>query len=466
LKFNSLTEGHIKALQSMVNADRFSTGESVLDLHARDQSSHPRSRPEAVIWPLSAAEVSNILKYANAHRIPITGWGSGSSLEGNPIPVKHGIVLDFSQMNRILEIREEDFQADVEPGVVYQDLNEKLKHTGLFFPPDPGARATIGGMIANNASGTRTVYYGSTKDYVLRLTAVMASGEIVKIGTRSSKTSSGYDLIHLLIGSEGTLGIVVQATLRLTGLPPEFSAAVVTFPNVEAAGRSVFEIKRAGLNPAALELLGPEAVALMNREENLDLSVSPTLFIEFHGITTGQLAEALEMAEEICRAQGCLEFRPGLGRAERDRIFKARHGLGETIIRNHPGCRVLSTDVAVPNTQYPELIKTIHHEVEAHKIIGYTLSHAGDGNVHLVVAGKKGDSKDWEKIDRVVNTVVTRALDLGGTATGEHGVGIGKRHYMAAEHGSSLQWMQRLKSMFDPNGILNPGKIFPDGLDG
>ena len=450
----------------MVDADRFSTGESVLDLHARDQSSHPRSRPEAVIWPLSAAEVSNILKYANAHRIPITGWGSGSSLEGNPIPVKHGIVLDFSQMNRILEIREEDFQADVEPGVVYQDLNEKLKHTGLFFPPDPGARATIGGMIANNASGTRTVYYGSTKDYVLRLTAVMASGEIVKIGTRSSKTSSGYDLIHLLIGSEGTLGIVVQATLRLTGLPPEFSAAVVTFPNVEAAGRSVFEIKRAGLNPAALELLGPEAVALMNREENLDLSVSPTLFIEFHGITTGQLAEALEMAEEICRAQGCLEFRPGLGRAERDRIFKARHGLGETIIRNHPGCRVLSTDVAVPNTQYPELIKTIHHEVEAHKIIGYTLSHAGDGNVHLVVAGKKGDSKDWEKIDRVVNTVVTRALDLGGTATGEHGVGIGKRHYMAAEHGSSLQWMQRLKSMFDPNGILNPGKIFPDGLDG
>ena len=466
MKFNSLTEGHIKALQSMVDADRFSTGESVLDLHARDQSSHPRSRPEAVIWPLSAAEVSNILKYANAHRIPITGWGSGSSLEGNPIPVKHGIVLDFSQMNRILEIREEDFQADVEPGVVYQDLNEKLKHTGLFFPPDPGARATIGGMIANNASGTRTVYYGSTKDYVLRLTAVMASGEIVKIGTRSSKTSSGYDLIHLLIGSEGTLGIVVQATLRLTGLPPEFSAAVVTFPNVEAAGRSVFEIKRAGLNPAALELLGPEAVALMNREENLDLSVSPTLFIEFHGITTGQLAEALEMAEEICREQGCLEFRPGLGRAERDRIFKARHGLGETIIRNHPGCRVLSTDVAVPNTQYPELIKTIHHEVEAHKIIGYTLSHAGDGNVHLVVAGKKGDSKDWEKIDRVVNTVVTRALDLGGTATGEHGVGIGKRHYMAAEHGSSLQWMQRLKSMFDPNGILNPGKIFPDGLDG
>jgi len=462
LKFNALTETHIKALRSVVDADRFSTGPSVLDLHARDQSSHPRSRPEGVIWPLSAAEVSEIVKYANDQRIPITGWGSGSSLEGNPIPVKHGIVLDFSQMNRILEIREEDFQADVEPGVVYQDLNEKLKYTGLFFPPDPGARATIGGMIANNASGTRTVYYGSTKDYVLRLTVVMASGEIVEMGTRSSKTSSGYDLIHLMVGSEGTLGIVVKATVRLTGLPPEFSAAVVTFPTVETAGKAVFEIKRSGLNPAALELLGPEAVDLMNREENLDLSVAPTLFIEFHGITTAQLSEVLAMAEEICRGQGCLEFRPGLGRSERDRIFKARHGLGETIIRNHPGCRVLSTDVAVPNTQYPELIKTIRKEVEAHEIIGYTLSHAGDGNVHLVVVGKKGDRKEWEKIERVVDTVVTRTLDLGGTATGEHGVGIGKRKYMATEHGSSLQLMQRLKSLLDPNGILNPGKIFPD----
>jgi D-lactate dehydrogenase (cytochrome) len=463
LQFKSLTETHIKNFQSMVDSDRFSTGQSVLDLHARDQSSHPRCCPEAVIWPLAADEVSNILKYANAHRIPITGWGSGSSLEGNPIPVKQGIVLDFSQMNRILDIRQEDFQADVEPGVIYQDLNDKLKHKGLFFPPDPGARATIGGMIANNASGTRTVYYGSTKDYVLKLTVVMADGEIVEMGTRSSKTSSGYDLIHLMVGSEGTLGIVVKATVRLTGLPPEFSAAVVTFPSVAAAGKAVFEIKRAGLNPAALELLGPEAVALMNREENLDLNVSPTLFIEFHGITTGQLAEVLEMAEEICRAEGCLEFRPGLGRAERNQIFKARHGLGETIIRSHPGCRVLSTDVAVPNSQYPELIKTISKEVAANNIIGYTLSHAGDGNVHLVVVGKKGDKKQWAKIDQVVNTLVNRALDLGGTATGEHGVGIGKRKYMATEHGSSLSWMQRLKALFDPNGILNPGKIFPDG---
>jgi len=461
MQFNALNATHIKKLQSMVSPDRCSTGESVLDLHAKDQSVHPASRPEAVIWPTTAAEVAEIVTYANLNRIPVTGWGSGSSLEGNPIPVCHGIILDFSQMNRILEIRAEDFQADVEPGVVYQDLNEKLKYTGLFFPPDPGARATIGGMIANNASGTRTVLYGSTKDYVLRLAVVLASGEIIELGTRASKTSSGYDLIHLIVGSEGTLGIVVKATVRLVGLPAEFSAAIVTFASVQAAGKTVFEIKKSGFNPAALELLGPESVALMNKEENLNLTVAPTLFIEFHGATTGQLSQVLDMANEICRAGNCLEFRPGLGRGERDRIFKARHGLGEMIIRNHPDCRVLSMDVAVPITKYPELIDTIRQEVEETKIVGYTLSHAGDGNVHLVIAGKKGNKKEWNTIDRAADRVVSKALELGGTATGEHGVGIGKRKYMATEHGASLKWMQRVKSLFDPNGILNPGKIFP-----
>jgi D-lactate dehydrogenase (cytochrome) len=461
LTFSPLTQTHLEVLGTIVAPDQLSTGESVLDLHARDQSQHPPSPPEAVIWPTSPSEVAQILKYANDNRIAVTSWGSGSSLEGNPIPVKRGVVLDFSRMNRILNIREEDFQAEVEPGVVYQDLNEKLKHKGLFFPPDPGARATLGGMIANNASGTRTVYYGSTKDYVQQLTVVLANGEIVDMGTRASKTSSGYDLIHLIVGSEGTLGIVVKAVVRLAGLSPEFSAAISTFPDIKTAGKAVFKLKRSGLNPAALELLGPESVALMNKEENLDLNVSPTLFIEFHGVTTGQLAEVLEMAEEVCRSEGCLEFRPGLGRVKRDRIFKARHGLGEAIIRNHPGNRVLSTDVAVPISRYPELIEMISREVDETGIIGYTLSHAGDGNVHLVVVGRKGDKAEWRKIDHMVNRLVSKALDLGGTATGEHGVGIGKRKYMVAEHGSSLEWMQRIKSLFDPNGILNPGKIFP-----
>ena len=461
MKFNSLDPTHVKNLQSMVATDRFSTGESVLDLHAKDQSQHPPSRPEAVIWPVDASEVSEIVKYANNHLIPVTGWGSGSSLEGNPIPVQKGIVLDFSQMNRILNIRTEDFQADVEPGVIYQDLNKKLRHTGLFFPPDPGAQATVGGMIANNASGTRTVYYGSTKDYVLRLEVVLASGEIIELGTRASKTSSGYDLIHLIVGSEGTLGVVVGTTLRLVGLPVEYSAAIATFPSVEAASKTVFEIIRSGLNPAALELLGPECVALMNKEEQLGLNVSPTLFLEFHSSSASHLAEVLETAQEICSEHACMEFRPGLGKAERDHIFKARHALGEMIIRNHPDCGILSMDVAVPNTAYPEIIATIGEEMAAAKLLGYTFSHAGDGNVHLVIPGKQGDKKEWGQIDKVVKRVVSKALDLGGTATGEHGVGLGKKKYMAAEHGKSLDWMKQIKTLFDPNGILNPGKIFP-----
>ena len=461
LKFNPLTQSQLANLKSFVAPDRFSTGESVLNLHARDESRHPPSRPEAVIWPQSPFEVSAILKYANSNGIPVTGWGSGSSLEGNPIPVQKGIVLDFSQMNRILDIRKEDFQADVEPGVVYKDLNEKLKHTGLFFPPDPGARATLGGMIANNASGTRTIYYGSTKDYILKLSVVLADGEIIELGTRASKTSSGYDLIRLFVGSEGTLGIVVGATVRLAGLPAEFSAAIATFPSMENAGKAVFEIMRGGLNPAALELLGPECIELMNKDENLGLKVSPTLFVEFHGATTSQLAELLEISEEICKAEGCSQFQPGLGRAERDRIFKARHALGEMIPRNHPDGVIMVMDVAVPIAAYPVLITDMRNELARTHLDSYYISHAGNGNVHLNIVGKKGDQKQWDLIKGISERLVTKCIELGGTATGEHGIGLGKRKYMIAEHGTSLEWMKRVKALFDPNGILNPGKIFP-----
>jgi D-lactate dehydrogenase (cytochrome) len=461
LKFNSLDATHIDDLKTIVPDDRFSTGESVLDLHAKDQSQHPAVRPEAVIWPQTAEEVSAVVKYANDNRIPIVGWGSGSSLEGNPIPVEGGIVMDFAQMNRILDIRPEAFQADVEPGVIYQDLNEKLRHTGLFFPPDPGARATLGGMIANNASGTRTVYYGSTKDYVLRLSVVLANGEIIEVGNQASKTSSGYDLIRLFVGSEGTLGIVVGATVRLVGLPVEFSAAVATFPSIEAASKVVFEIMRSGLNPAALELLGPECIELMNAEENLKLKVSPTLIMEFHGTTTSQLAEVLDMAEEICKSEGCRMFEPGVGRSERDRIFKARHALGEIIIRNHPDCGILVMDVAVPITAYGELVAAIREELEPTDLTSYFISHAGNGNVHLNIAGLKNNREQWDLIHQISERLVHKTLDLGGTATGEHGVGLGKRKYMSAEHGNSLEWMKRVKTLFDPNGILNPGKIFP-----
>lgn len=462
MTFTPLTPAHLEALAAMVDPSRFSTGESVLDLHAKDQSHHHPQRPEVVIWPAKTSEVVAIMTYANDHRIPVTGWGSGSSLEGNPIPIRQGIVLDFAQMNRIIAVREEDFQADVEPGLIYQDLNTELRHTGLFFPPDPGARATIGGMIANNAGGTSTLHYGSTKDYILKLTVVLANGEIINLGSRVKKTSSAYDLIRLFVGSEGTLGIVVEATVRLTGRPAEFSAAISTFKTVEAGSRAVFELTRAGLDPTALELLDTECVTLLNREKNLELPVSPTLFMEFSGPTLNQLTEIMDIAQAICEEIGCDEFRPGLGREERNRLFEARHELGEIIKQNHPGGRIRIMDMAVPVSTFSEMIGESRRELQASGLTGYIFSHAGDGNIHINVVGEKEDAGQWKQVDALTDTLVEKALSLGGTATGEHGVGVGKQPYMVAEHGNSLQWMQRIKTVFDPHGILNPGKIFPN----
>jgi D-lactate dehydrogenase (cytochrome) len=460
LRLNRINNNDIEAFRLMVGPERLSTGESVLNLHSVDQSRHRPSLPEAVIWPMKASEVAEILTYANRHLIPVTAWGAGSSLEGNPIPVERGLVLDFSQMNRILDIREEDFQADVEPGVIYKDLNKKLRHKGLFFAPDPGADATIGGMIANNSSGTRTVRYGSTRDNILRLSVVLANGEIIHTGSRSSKSSSGYDLVRLFVGSEGTLGLVVEATVRLVGIPGEFSAAIVTFPTVESAGRAVYEIIRSGMNPSALELLAPECIDMIKKEHDLGLKVAPTLFMEYDGPSVPQLSEILDMTREICEDVGCDEFRPGLGMTERDRLFKARHELAEIIMRNHPGCSHMAIDIAVPITAYPEMIAMAMEDRKNSGIPTYIFSHAGDGNLHIIFEGKTGDEKEWAVIEEMNERIVSKALSMDGTATGEHGVGIGKRRFMAAEHGNSLEWMKKIKTLFDPNGILNPGKIF------
>jgi D-lactate dehydrogenase (cytochrome) len=461
LNFTRMTQSHIKDLSTLVASERISTGESVLDLHAKDQSQHAPVRPDVVIWPESQEEVAAVVTYANNQRIPIVGWGSGSSLEGNPIPVQKGIVLDFSHMNKILAVKTEDFQVDVEPGLIYQDLNEHLRHTGLFFPPDPGARATVGGMIANNASGTRTVHYGSTKDYVLKLALILANGEIIETGSRSAKTSSGYDLLHLFIGSEGTLGLVVQSTLRLVGLPEEYSAAIVTFPSIQAASEAVVEIVRSGLDPASLELLDPACIRLFNQEKHLGLEEAPTLFIEFHGPSMAYLVEILDMVEEICRDAGHLGFQRGLGREERNRFFEARHELGEMVIRAHPDCGTQVIDVAVPMTAYSDIITSASLAADRAGIPGYAFSHAGDGNLHLNMAGRKNNPDDWKLIEKISQELVFKALSYGGTATGEHGVGIGKKGYMNAEHGKSLNWMKQVKGLFDPKGILNPGKIFP-----
>jgi D-lactate dehydrogenase (cytochrome) len=450
----------IDTLKGLFPSDRFSIGTSARDLHSVDESFHPPCPPDVVLWPTGPEEVQKVVGLAHTHRVPVTAWGAGSSLEGNPIPVRGGIVLDFSLMNHILDLRLQDLQVDVEPGVIYQDLNEHCRPHGLFFPPDPGARATIGGMIGNNASGTRTVKYGATRDYVQALEVVLADGSLVHLGTRAPKSSSGYDLCRLFVGSEGTLGIVTRATLRLTGFPEHFLAAVASFSTPQQAADCVHAIMISGLGPAALELLTSEVMRLLNAERGLGLAEAPTLFMEFHGTGQEALTQSLEMVRDICRENGGEGFQAGLGLSERNRLWEARHQTFETIKRAHPGYNFLIADTAVPISQYPEMVEFARGLLADKQQLGYVFGHAGDGNLHLVLVGKRTESESWEKVQAVNEALVHQALQMGGTATGEHGIGIGKRLFMESEHGASLALMRRVKELFDPDHILNPGKMF------
>lgn len=458
--FNSFTEKDLAFLRKLVGEERVSTGDSYLKLHSGDESYHKRRLPDVVVWPKSKEEVSLILKMANECRIPVTPWGAGTSLEGNPLPVEKGIVLDFQQMDQILAIRPGAFQVDVQPGVKYQDMNKALSRHGLFFAPDPGANATIGGMVANNASGVRTVKYGGTKDNVLKLEVVLPTGEIIRTGTFAHKSSSGYDLVRLFVGSEGTLGVITEATLRLAGIPEKFSAAIAGFESVEDATRTVHQIIELGLGPAALELLDQETVRVINQEGHLHLNENPTLFMEFTGASEVTLKEDLTQAREVCEANRSNVFESGVGREERNRLWEARHQAFELIKRNNPGLSFLTVDTAVPIHQYPPMVQFARETIQKYGLKGYAFGHAGDGNLHLVIAGDFHDSNFVKVRDRANEEIVSHAISLGGTATGEHGVGIGKRKFMIQEHGDSLQVMKKIKQLFDPNGILNPGKIF------
>ncbi len=458
--FGKITAKEIEIFTDLVGPDRISTGESVLELHGRDESFHQRRRPDVVIWPLNAEEISTILKIANEKRIPVTPRGAGTSLEGNPIPVFGGIVLDMQQMNHILELRESDLQVRVEAGVTYKELNQFLSRHGLFFPPDPGASATIGGMVGNNASGIRTIKYGSTKDYVLSMVIVIPSGEIIKIGTNAVKTSSGYDLCRLFVGSEGTLGVITEVTLRLVGIPQEYMAAIAQFHEIRKATDTVFQIMRSGLSPAALEFLDISTIQAINRSKDINLIEKPTLFIEFHGPNASGLKEELEMVREICYENDVVEFDSGIGRQERNRLWEARYGVHESIKISNPGLKALVIDTAVPISKYPEMVEWAHRVIRERNLKGYAFGHAGSGNLHMEILGNPEDASNWKRVKEAEEKIVEFAISLGGTSTGEHGIGIGKRKFMRKEHGGSIDLMKKIKMLLDPNGIMNPGKIF------
>jgi D-lactate dehydrogenase (cytochrome) len=450
----------VEAFAKIVGDEHVSSTNADREQHSRDQSSHAACIPDAVIWPAGTQQVSAILRYANDEGVPVVGWGAGSSLEGNPIPVKGGIVVDFGRMNRMLDVHEEDFQVTVQPGILYKDMNQTLAKYGLFFAPDPGANASIGGMIANNAAGIRTVRYGATRDNVLALEVVLASGQVIRTGSRSIKQSAGYDLTHLIIGSEGTLGLVTEATLKLAPVPEFLSALTVSFPSTQAAAEAVYAIIGSGLNPAALELLDTATVEVMNAADGLGLPATPGLFLEFHGTSDTALESELELVKAICQASQSQSFEAGIGREARDRIWHSRHHLGEVLIRLYPGQSYLVIDVSVPISNYPAMVDYSAQALDQLGMPGFIFGHAGDGNMHAMVFYALEDEATNEQALRYNDRVVNKAIEQEGTSTGEHGVGLGKQKYMVREHGeAAVSVMRQLKATLDPNGILNPGKI-------
>lgn len=441
---------------------RVSTAEDDLTACARDESLHRPHRPDAVVWAKSAAEVSAVLRWANRNGVPVTPRGGGSSLEGNPIPVRGGIVLALERMDEVVALHEADLQICVQPGVIYDALNEALAPHKLFFPPAPGSSdvATVGGMVANNSSGMHALKYGVTGDYVLALEVVLPSGEIIRTGTRARKSVSGYDLVSLFVGSEGTLGVITEITLKLFSLPEQISAVAV-FPTPQEAAQAIYRVNRYAPTPAALEWMDANMISLVNRWTGTTLREGPTLVMEFHGIPAGIQAEA-EIVRGLCEACGCVDFQVGYAPEEQERLWAARRGAHDAIKYLHPGYVVIIGDIVVPISHYPQAVERAYAAGRAHDVTVYTFGHAGDGNLHFEVLVREDDPASWRRGKAVNAAVVNYAISVGGTATGEHGVGIGKRDFMAVEHGASLPVMRALKQLLDPQGILNPGKILPD----
>ena len=457
--YQPVTPNIIEQLIQISGINNVSSKHAELDLRASDQGVYPAHPAEVLVWVENTDQVSKILAIANQAHIPVTAWGAGTSLEGNPIPVLGGIQISFERMNRILAIHADDFQVTVQPGIGYKDLNIQLARHGLFFAPDPGANATIGGMVANNAAGIRTVKYGATRDNILGIEIVLADGRIVHTGSRSVKQSSGYDLTHLIIGSEGTLAIITQATLKLAPIAANICAVIASFENVEAAIEAVVAVRGSGLEPAALEYLDTRTAELISNNDGLNLPIQPAVLMEFHASHPDALELILQTVRSICLEIGANRFFSTTNNSERLKLWHARHHTYETIVRNHPGHKVANSDVAVPISAYPELINFIETQRQQCGATAYAFGHAGDGNIHVLYV--YNDEKSFNIAHEMNSAVVLKAISLEGTATGEHGIGMGKTQFMAAEHGAGLDVMRSIKQNLDPNWILNPGKIFP-----
>jgi D-lactate dehydrogenase (cytochrome) len=448
----------IEELRTMLG-DRLSTSPSVREQHGRDESYHSVHAPDAVAFPLSTEEVSAIVRACARHRAPVIPFGTGTSLEGHVAALNGGISIDLGRMNRILRVTAEDLDATVEAGVTRKQLNGHIRDSGLFFPIDPGADASLGGMAATRASGTNAVRYGTMRENVLGLTVVLADGRIIRTGGRARKSAAGYDLTRLFVGSEGTLGVITELTLRLYGMPEAMSAAVASFPTIEDAVNTVIQTIQNGIPVARIELLDDVQIDAVNKYSKLDFPVQSTLFFEFHGTEAG-VSEQAEMVRSIADEHGGGAFRWAKRPEERNRLWQARHDAYLAARALRPGAKGWATDVCVPISRLAECISETKKDIRASRLLAPIVGHVGDGNFHLAFIIDPDDPREMAEAKRINDRMVMRAIALGGTCTGEHGIGCGKLDFLTAEHGDAVAVMRQMKLALDPDNIMNPGKIF------
>ncbi len=455
-KHNS-REQAIAELKSLLG-DRLSTAEAVREQHGDDLTWNKGFPPDAVAFVENTEEVSDIVKICGRYQMPVIPYGTGTSLEGHISAPAGGVSVDLSRMNAILEVNAEDLDCRVQAGVTRKQLNSHLRDTGLFFPIDPGADASLGGMAATRASGTNAVRYGTMRENVMSLTAVMPDGEIIRTASRAKKSSAGYDITRLLVGSEGTLGVITEVGLKLAAIPESVAAGVCPFNSVEDACNAVIMTIQMSIPVARIELVDAETIAAFNAYSDLGLRETPTLFVEFHGTKAGT-AEQSALFDDIARELDGGPFEWATREEERNRLWQARHDAFWAIKNRAPGKDYLASDVCVPISRLAECVRATEADIAASGLYGPIVGHVGDGNFHVQLAFDKSDDGDVDKVKGILERLVERALQMDGTCTGEHGVGLGKMKYLAREHGGALEVMRTIKRAIDPDNIMNPGKI-------
>lgn len=439
--------------------DRFSVANAVRDHHGNDESPYPSMLPDGVVFAQSTEDVVAVVNLCNAHGVPLIAYGAGSSLEGHILAIEGGISLDMTQMNKIVVLHAEDQTVTVQAGLTRKQLNEQIRDSGLFFPIDPGADASLGGMSATRASGTNAVRYGTMRENVVSLTVVTAQGKVIRTSRRARKSSAGYDLTRLFVGSEGTLGIITEVTVKLYPQPEAVSAAVCNFPTVHEAVQCVIQTIQLGVPVARVELMDANAVMAGNRYAKLTLRETPLLLFEFHG-SEASVKEQAQTVQELAKDCGGMDFEWAERPEDRNRLWTARHNAYFAGLQLRPGCRASTTDVCVPISRLAECIDEATMLLEKASFPSTIVGHVGDGNFHVLMLLDPDSQEEWEESERLNHHLVTQAIEADGTCTGEHGIGLHKKQFMAHEHGEDvLDLMRSLKHAFDPNNILNPGKI-------